>query len=210
MRPWKKKDRLGDELRVARYEPSEEFVDAMTRSVEQGPRASRPSKARGWVAILGTAAVMVVVAAMGGAGYAANAVTTLTTSSTTVNSSADCTNEAPCSFDVNPTPTSNHLTSTQTNADATNKVHIPGGAPQDIFLTYTVMNSCTNTNAAGLITLQFADNPIPAGDESTTFTISTHNAPNGVYVFTVTGTSGAQTDSNTFTVVVGPSNHCPH
>jgi uncharacterized iron-regulated membrane protein len=153
---------------------------------------------------------MVVVAAMGGAGYAATAVTTLTNSTITVTSSTDCTNEAPCSFDVNPTPTTNHMTATQTNADATNKVHVPGGAPQDINLTYTVVNSCTNTNAAGLITLQFADNPIPAGNESTNYEISTHNAPNGIYVVTVTGTSGAKTDSSAFTVTVGPSNHCPH
>jgi hypothetical protein len=99
------------------------------------------------------------------------------------------------------------MDASQTNADANNKVHItPGSFNQAVTLSYTVTNTCGGSTSG--ITLNFADNPIPAGQDSTTFTITTSNAADGVYTITVSGTSGSETESGTFGLVVGSSNKC--
>ena len=113
----------------------------------------------------------------------------------------------PAGFKVNPTATKNHMDSTQTVADANDKVHIiPGLFNQAVQLPYSVSNDCAGATTG--ISLSFADNPIPAGQNFTQFTITTSNAAAGVYTITVSGTAGADTESSHFTLVVGKSNKC--
>ena len=83
---------------------------------------------------------------------------------------------------------------------------IPGSFSQAVQLSYSVSNDCGGSTTG--ISLSFADNPIPAGQNFTQFTITTSNAAAGVYTITVSGTAGADTESGTFTLVVGKSNHC--
>jgi hypothetical protein len=68
-------------------------------------------------------------------------------------------------------------------------------------------NACTNAPASGF-SGSFTDNPLPQGQDKTDFTVSTSGVAPGIYTVTVTGTSGSQSASDTFTIKVGGATKC--
>jgi hypothetical protein len=217
---WRKSGNLERQLHDQRPQPATDLVDSITRDVD-GSRRRSSTRHRPVLAVAATAVMLIVVASFGGVGRAADSMKTSVntavsfvsgTSSSNVHSNsntsgAQCDVDVPCGFKVNPTATANHMSSTQVSQDADNKVHIiPGSFNGAVSLTYTVTNTCGGSNAG--VSLAFADNPIPAGQNFTGFTITTSGAANGVYTLTVIGTSGSETESGTATLIVGVKNHC--
>ena len=217
---WPRKSRtsIQSQLSEQRPQPSSELIDSITRDVREARSARPASGFRVGLAAAATTATLVVFASLGGVSLAADGVQSalsVATGGTQIQSQntpagtngAQCAVDVPCGFGVNPTATNNHMDASQTNADANNKVHItPGSFNQAVTLSYIVTNTCGGSTSG--ITVNFADNPIPAGQDSTTFTITTSNAADGVYTITVSGTSGSETESGTFGLVVGSSNEC--
>jgi len=216
---WPRKSRtsLESQLGENRPQPSSQLIDSITRDV-QGARQGRPaSRFRIGLAAAASVATLAVFASLGGVSLAADGVQSafsVATGGSQVQpntqagaNGSQCSVDVPCGFKVNPTATTNHMDSTQTVADANDKVHIiPGSFKSAVHLSYSVSNDCGGPTSG--ISLGFADNPIPAGQNFTQFTITTNNAADGVYTITVSGTAGADTESGTFTLVVGKKNKC--
>jgi hypothetical protein len=214
MARWRKTDNIERQLRDDRPDPGAALVDRITRDIDDSRRV-RVTRHRPALAVAATAVLLAVVASLGGFGRAADSVQSAvsvvnfdqTTSNDTNTGGSQCAVDVPCGFKVNPTATTNHMDPTDTEQTADDKVHIiPGSFQGAVSLSYTVTNTCGGSNSG--VSLAFTDNPIPSGQNFTTFSITTNNAANGVYTLTVIGTSGSETESGTATLIVGPSKHC--
>jgi PKD repeat protein len=200
---WRRSDGIEDQLRAAKAEPSRDTLDSITAHLS----AHRPRTRSRVAAALVLAVVSVAgVLALGGVGYATDAVQNVVSPSGNTQSSSDCTVEFPCTFTLNATPKDNKLDGTDATKGNT-QIHVPGGAPQAVTLSMTFTNACTNAAASGF-TYSFADNPLPQGQDKTDFTVTTTNVPAGIYTVTVTGTSGTQSASDSFTIRVGGATKC--
>jgi hypothetical protein len=201
---WRRSEKLEDQLRAAKDEPSRQTIDSITAHI-----SSHRPRTRSRIAAAVVLAVVSVggVLALGGVGYATDAVQNVVNPTTNTNTSSDCTVEAPCAFTLNATPKDNKLDSIDMTKGNT-QIHVPGGAPQDITLDMSFFNTCTNKTDSTHFAFSFDANPLPQGQDKTGFTINTEGAPAGVYTVTVTGTSGTQTAFDTFTLKIGGVNSC--
>lgn len=213
MARWRKIGHLERQLRDDRPAPDDGLLDRIAGTIDDS-RRSRVRPYRPALAAAATAVMLLFVASLGGVARAADSVQSVisivsggSTSSSTSGPSVQCQVDVPCGFTVNPTATKNHMDSSQVSQDTDNKVHIiPGSFTGAVALSFTVNNTCGGSNAG--ISLTFADNPIPSGQNFTGFTITTSGAAVGVYTLTITGTRGSETESGTATLVVGKSNKC--
>jgi hypothetical protein len=201
---WRRSDGIEDQLRAAKAAPSRDTIDSITAHIS----ARRPRTRSRVAAALALAVVSVGgVLALGGVGYATGAIQNVVSPSPNTPPSNTCSVEFPCSFTLAATPKSTKLDvggSTKGNT----QIHVPGGAPQDITLSMTFTNACTNAAASGF-SGSFTDNPLPQGQDKTDFEVDTSSGVTaGIYTVTVTGTSGTQTASDSFTIKVGGATKC--
>jgi hypothetical protein len=144
--------------------------------------------------------------ALGGVGYATDAVQNVINPTNNTNTSSSCSVEFPCAFTVSATPKHTKLDGTDSTKGNT-QIHLAGGAPPDITLSMSFTNACTNA-LASRFSGSFTDNPLPQGQDNTDFQVNTSGVTPGTYTVTVTGTSGSQTASDTFTIKVGVATKC--
>jgi hypothetical protein len=194
---------LEDQLRAAKAEPSREIMDSITAHVSSH---RRPTRSRIAAAVALAVVSVGGVLALGGVGYATDAVQNVVNPTNNTKTSSACSVEFPCSFTVSATPRDTKLAGTDSTKGNT-QIHVAGGAPQDITLSMSFTNACTNALASGF-SGSFTNNPLPQGQDKTDFQVNTGGVTPGLYTVTVTGTSGSQTASDTFTIKVGGATKC--
>jgi hypothetical protein len=193
---------LGDDLT-----PNETRSAGAETCEAPGTEAPGSVRIRAVISAGATAGLLAVILLLGGVGGAAATVHRVGDADVTVTTSTACTTDY-CGSGLGLPVTPVRIASTQRTAGSYQTVRVGGNVPGDVRLTYIVENSCNGRDAEGGVALRFLSNPIAKGVGGTRFLVSRRNAPPGIYVVTVSGTSGAETVSRSFDVIVGAASHC--